>query len=570
MRIQRVNFYNKNTFTSQQESPIPAGKKTLTAEDLMDEILKKYSEELKELEYLANQGAIRDKPLRLEDIKKLNLSQKQTSAAINVIQKLPINDLYRLPVLNKFFSLPENTFSDENMETMNHKIGLLNICGGKCGLNEAVILPEVKDEYINKARYKGPWGVIDRAIDYQKRFKNTDSSISLLKDSNFKTELENINQKLKASLEESMYKGIKPALLGHIAFDANIEDSFLTDKIQNKLNDFNHKKWRPYRDDDSFRWNRDLYNSEIPEIMIIQDVVNSYKNNYTPIKRVYENEIGKFGKSHYDYEDALDKLTKAHAKEQGISEKEAKKKINKRIGRGTSQFAKDFEQSIKNAPLQDYIEAFGEKDPKTATHLYNKYYLAQYPKQIQTKCKQIAQKFGTFIFLPSDYDNANLNFIHKELSRWKKAGKDDAVIPKMIICSPIDDIFVRSQARGAASQNRKIIYIKRPKDLEYALRHEIFHLNEPIGNNKFEKFEYFQNEKNLKLIRKKQLFRAEFLKAGIDKGRNNRHINHAYLNGSEFLAVASEGDMKKYSQELKNLLESLGMKRWIMRLAHRK
>ena len=50
-------------------------------------------------------------------------------------------------------------------------------------------------------------------------------------------------------------------------------------------------------------------------------------------------------------------------------------------------------------------------------------------------------------------------------------------------------------------------------------------------------------------------YREELLKAGIAPD----HIRYAYTNRAEFIAVAAEGDMSKYSPEFKNDLIKLGM-----------
>lgn len=50
----------------------------------------------------------------------------------------------------------------------------------------------------------------------------------------------------------------------------------------------------------------------------------------------------------------------------------------------------------------------------------------------------------------------------------------------------------------------------------------------------------------------------EFKNAGIPE----QHIPYAYNNPLEFIAVASEGDMSKYSDEFKKVLIRFGMPEW--------
>ena len=65
------------------------------------------------------------------------------------------------------------------------------------------------------------------------------------------------------------------------------------------------------------------------------------------------------------------------------------------------------------------------------------------------------------------------------------------------------------------------------------------------GTKRQEKVRDYQNCK----------YKEEFLKAGIDAC----HISYAYKDRNEFLAVAAEGDMSKYSPEFKSVLIKLGM-----------
>ena len=54
----------------------------------------------------------------------------------------------------------------------------------------------------------------------------------------------------------------------------------------------------------------------------------------------------------------------------------------------------------------------------------------------------------------------------------------------------------------------------------------------------------------------------EFKNAGISEG----HIPYAYNNPAEFIAVAAEGDMTKYSDEFKKVLIDFGMPEWMLKL----
>lgn len=93
------------------------------------------------------------------------------------------------------------------------------------------------------------------------------------------------------------------------------------------------------------------------------------------------------------------------------------------------------------------------------------------------------------------------------------------------------------------------------------MRHELKHGNVKekcknygiFGTNK--KYDFRENSS---ILKEKKWYRNEFANAGIPEG----HIDYAYENRSEFIAVAAEGDFTKYSPEFKIVLVDLGMPEW--------
>ena len=57
-------------------------------------------------------------------------------------------------------------------------------------------------------------------------------------------------------------------------------------------------------------------------------------------------------------------------------------------------------------------------------------------------------------------------------------------------------------------------------------------------------------------------YREEFLKAGIDA----EHIEYAYTNKNDFLAVAAEGDLSQYSSEFRKVLMKMWMPEYVFDL----
>lgn len=55
----------------------------------------------------------------------------------------------------------------------------------------------------------------------------------------------------------------------------------------------------------------------------------------------------------------------------------------------------------------------------------------------------------------------------------------------------------------------------------------------------------------------------EFRKGGIPE----RHIDYAFNNPKEFITVAMEGDLQKYSEDFIKLLHDFGLPKWATKIA---
>lgn len=235
----------------------------------------------------------------------------------------------------------------------------------------------------------------------------------------------------------------------------------------------------------------------------------------------------------------------------------------------------------------DRLKTFCKEEPhnELSNHFYNEYYLKSdlVPEQVKDKCSEINKKFGVKVFLSSDHsqDWATLNYIEKEFAEWEKASEGQARKPAILDLSTIkrryiDNEWVYGQSASAGCASRKEISINGSNftSVSYALRHELTHINslskaaninkkyslneimpkKEILNNKGKKISVpdFKNCKH----------KQEFFNAGLSK----KHTEYAYNNPEEFIAVASEGDMSKYSPEFKQLLIDFGMPEWMFKM----
>ena len=92
-------------------------------------------------------------------------------------------------------------------------------------------------------------------------------------------------------------------------------------------------------------------------------------------------------------------------------------------------------------------------------------------------------------------------------------------------------------------------------DVEFALRHELMHANDG---------KLLSNFPDDVVYKDKTKYREEFVKIGIPEG----HIDYAYTNPKEFIAVAAEGDIRKYSKSFIDLLIEFGMPNWAVNLRY--
>ena len=171
--------------------------------------------------------------------------------------------------------------------------------------------------------------------------------------------------------------------------------------------------------------------------------------------------------------------------------------------------------------------------------------------------------------------NQTLTIIRDELEAWTKVSGGKAKLPRIIDLNVCDPSYNESSAYTDIRGNihYKGAKIHKPN----ILRHEIMHLNEPSIFGR-----YSADTELAKLIRsiiaskkvmidgeekevldwKNCKYREEFLKAGI----GTEHIEYAYTNRNEFLAVAAEGDLSRYSPEFKEVLMRIGMPEFVFNL----
>lgn len=222
-----------------------------------------------------------------------------------------------------------------------------------------------------------------------------------------------------------------------------------------------------------------------------------------------------------------------------------------------------FESIIRNCKIKNYLYELYLKE-------------LTIPSQAKSMCKEILDKYGVML-LPSMFSmdfEKEFEYIQNELEAWEIASNGKATFPETINLNVINPAFLKN-AGGLHSAFNSTIAIKTGylKNIVYALRHELMHENDSlkgafrnIGEERVELLNEIMPTKvvNGRKVRdyKNCKYKEEFLKIGV----NPQHIDYAYTNRTEFLAVAAEGDLSKCSDEFKEVLIKLGMPEYVFNL----
>lgn len=254
---------------------------------------------------------------------------------------------------------------------------------------------------------------------------------------------------------------------------------------------------------------------------------------------------------------------------------------------------KDFLEEQKYEPMKEFLCCQGIGNDELKNYLYENYYLKNidFSDRLKDCCRKINSEFGVKIFLTNVLQehklSQKLKEVEGELSQWKTVGGQNVRLPLVInfMVTELDyikDANTKKRLNTAASASSGIrkINLKPISMVEDVLRHEIMHLNDTaqmlngsiyrgrgaVKTDISEIIKHKEIEKNGRTYIVPDMsdskFAMEFLKAGI----SDEHVKYAYTNRDEFVAVAAEGDMSRYSDEFKEILIDLGIPEWVFNL----
>ena len=224
----------------------------------------------------------------------------------------------------------------------------------------------------------------------------------------------------------------------------------------------------------------------------------------------------------------------------------------------------EFEKLDKFDSLIDKITFTNDK--KLANELYEQYleeeFVSDNPKidaEIKERCRKINKNFDAKVFLPINLKEAGvaLKMVYQELANFKEFAKADgevANIPKVLnfMRTKAEYFDERDAQIGSYSESNNTITADglTIEMIKITLRHELTHAN--TNNVGYAFPEWFDPLEDLD-----ELF---------DAGARVNLIMYGLKNLGEYLAVVSEFDMSKLSDNFKEKLVKLGMPRYITKM----
>jgi len=235
------------------------------------------------------------------------------------------------------------------------------------------------------------------------------------------------------------------------------------------------------------------------------------------------------------------------------------------------------------------LKEFCKRYPKTqmSDYFYNEHYLKseKIPKNLKLLCTEIDKKFGTKVFLSGCFqlfDEDALKYVEKELAEWRRASGGKAKMPTALDFSLIKKEYIDS--KSACGQSSSAAFFEGFSDaisiagynfcsVFQSFRHEMTHAND-LGEC-FRFSSKYDVDVIMPKVRddfgrfvpdiKNSPYKGEFINAGLSES----HTKYGHNNVEEFIAVASEGDMSKYSPEFKEMLIDFGMPEWMFNMKSR-
>lgn len=436
-------------------------------------------------------------------------------------------------------------------ERINAIIALDNEMNGK--LKSIGAKPLININYLDDAQFKKYLDTIKtnenanvQGFIAEEKFNDNLPLIGLIKDK----ELQNSLYKLNSDQREDKQNlaMIKRISMGLTQFKG---DRKILDEIKKELNELSNSK--------------ENFEEKTKKIELLEKIVNfnNYVNDGSEVFRdIHLKSSFSLMKSHLGYKSITKEIeTFDPAPPNGLNEILEKLGLIKDPKVKLADETSDFLEQNKLSPLKKFLAE--NPDNELSSYLYENYYVKTQPATDQKHLTEINSKYNVKVFLSNRDKGIGtseiFNDIDKELNNWKTASNGKAKMPPILDLNTIQYSFLNDEATGLTNIYTKQISIDTHWNLENALRHELMHINDEKLTQEDSEIKY-----NEKVLTDQTLYRKQFEKAGLEE----ELIDYAYTNRDEFVAVAAEGDLSKYSDDFKKVLKDLGMPEWVFKLSH--
>lgn len=246
-------------------------------------------------------------------------------------------------------------------------------------------------------------------------------------------------------------------------------------------------------------------------------------------------------------------------------------------------FMNDIKQNSQMSSAIEYMCKYPNNE--MSEKLYSKYLQNRFTKnpEFATRLGNINKEYGVKIIVPSKYGlksmYASTDYIEAGLAEFKRASGGQAKLPAIMDFGTAKPMWYSTKGTFGMGIGANAVYMNETKSLGFhnmdeatvkqSFIHEMTHANDlgvaPDAQTKHNFAEIFPKKTIVEYGKMREIpdiskakYANEFRAAGISE----RHIEYAHNNTKEFIAVASEGDISKYSDEFKQLLIDLGMPEW--------
>ena len=250
-------------------------------------------------------------------------------------------------------------------------------------------------------------------------------------------------------------------------------------------------------------------------------------------------------------------------------------------------FMSDIRQNEKMSSAIEYMSKYPNNE--MSEKLYSNYIQNRFANnpEFAAKLNNINKEYGVKIIVPSKYSTNSMvettNYVEAVLAEFKNASNGQAKLPPVIDFGTAKPYWYSTKGTFGMGMGANAVqhgetgslgfHNMDEKTVKQSLKHELTHANDlgvaKDAQAKHNFDEIFPRKTIVEYGKMKEIpdiskakYADEFRAAGLPEDK----ILYAHNNPQEYIAVASEGDISKYSEEFKQVLIVLGMPEWRFRM----